>query len=84
MTSADAVAILGKGVYEVLHDLVRGEVAAELLPRRFLRKHALAEHLGVSHELSRPGARTGCLEFESGVEVIYDLQEVDQWIEGHE
>jgi hypothetical protein len=47
VSSSATAAILGESLVDVLHDLVHNEVAAQLQPRRFVSKEALAEHLGV-------------------------------------
>jgi Helix-turn-helix domain len=81
--SSAAAAILGESLADVLHDLVHNEVAAQLQPRRFVSKEALAEHLGVSPRTIETWRANGLPGCRVGREVMYDLAEVNRWIERH-
>jgi excisionase family DNA binding protein len=75
--------MLGESLVDVLHDLVHDEVAAQLEPRRFLSKEALAEHLGVSPRTIKTWRAKGLPGCRVGREVMFDVDEVNRWIERH-
>jgi hypothetical protein len=83
VTSALAAAVLGESLFDVLRDLVHDEVAAQLRPQRFLSKAALAEHLGVSPRKIKTWRAQGLPGCRIGREIMYDLEEVNRWIEQH-
>jgi Helix-turn-helix domain len=83
MTSAAAAVVLGESLFDVLRDLVHDEVEAQLQPRRFLSKEALAESLGVSPRTIKTWRAKGLPGCRVGKEVMFDLEEVYRWIERH-
>jgi hypothetical protein len=83
VSSSATAAILGESLVDVLHDLVHNDVAAQLQPRRFLSKQALAEHLGVSPRTIKTWRAKGLPGCRIGREVMYDIAEVNRWIERH-
>jgi excisionase family DNA binding protein len=83
VSSSATAAMLGESFVDVLHDLVHDEVAAQLEPRRFLSKEALAEHLGVSPRTIKTWRAKGLPGCRVGREVMFDVDEVNRWIERH-
>ena len=59
--------------------------AAELIDtrRRYLSKTALTEHYGVSERTIRTWREKGLPGVRVGREVMYEVEEVDRWIESH-
>lgn len=80
--SAPAI-VLGESLFDVLRGLVHEEVASQLQPRRFLSKEALAEHLGVSPRTIKTWRAKGLPGCRVGREIMFDVDEVNRWIEWH-
>jgi Helix-turn-helix domain len=64
---------------EVL-DLLAEKVAAHLRPR-LLSKPALADYLGVKERTVKTWRETGLPGHSVGREVMYDVREVEKWVE---
>jgi excisionase family DNA binding protein len=83
VSSSATAAVLGESLFDVLRDLVHDEVEAQLQPRRFLSKEALADHLGVSPRTIKTWRSRGLPGCRVGREVMFDIDEVNRWIERH-
>jgi excisionase family DNA binding protein len=75
---------LFESLFDVLVQRVRDSLADEPLPRRYLSKEALAAHLGISERTIRTWRSHGLPGHRVGREVMYDLPEVEKWIEAHD
>jgi phage terminase Nu1 subunit (DNA packaging protein) len=51
--------------------------------RRFLSKRALAEHYGVAERTTKTWRERGCPAHRVGRVLMFDVAEVDRWIESH-
>ena len=68
---------------ETLFQRLRDKFSAQPLPRRFLSKEALAEHLGVAPRTIKTWRSRGLPACKPGRELMFDVEEVERWIEAH-
>jgi excisionase family DNA binding protein len=83
MSSAEATAILGENLYQVLVELVRAEVDTQSRRHQLVSKEKLAELLGVKPRTIKTLRSKGLPGHRVGKEVFYKVEEVEKWIEEH-
>jgi excisionase family DNA binding protein len=71
-------------LYQGFLDRIRADLAAQPLPRRFLSKDALADHLGVSERTVKTWRAKGLPACKVGRELMFDIEAVNRWIERYD